>query len=261
MSNISVIGSERTYPSRLPARSLWGFLRRWTYGRLSTVVAQTQDAATWLRMNTAARCVVVIPNPTEWPLPVQAPILAPETIIAPKTHVLLSVGRLDGVKGFDCLIDVFTALAAKHPNWNLVILGDGPQRKTLEAQASKHGMETRIFLPGIVGNVAQWYSHADLYVLSSRFEGFPNSLVEALAHGLPAVSFDCDSGPREIIRHGVDGLLIPAGDVPALRSALDKVMADQSMRYGFAERASEARERFSIRRIAGMWEDLFLRLQ
>ena len=93
--------------------------------------------------------------------------------------------------------------------------------------------------------------------MSSRFEGFPNTLAEALAHGLPAVSFDCDTGPRDIIRHGIDGLLVPPDDAGALGVALSGVMADDALRARLAQRAVDARERFSIERVAAMWEQLF----
>jgi glycosyltransferase involved in cell wall biosynthesis len=118
-------------------------------------------------------------------------------------------------------------------------------------------LEKRVFLPGLVGNIGEWYEQADLYVMSSRFEGFPNTLLEALSYGLPAVSFDCDTGPRDIIRHEVDGLLVSPGNVAALENALDRLMGDVALRQHFAKRAVEARERFSIERVAGMWETFF----
>ena len=110
---------------------------------------------------------------------------------------------------------------------------------------------------GRAGTGGEWYERADLYVMSSRFEGYPNTLAEAMAHGLAAVSFDCDTGPRDIIRHEVDGLLVPPGDVAALTAALDRLMDDATLRQQFAERAVDARRRFSMERIAGTWEDLF----
>src|SRR5207237_6825101 len=153
MGNIPSIGSERTYPERLPERSLWGRLRRWSYSRLTAIVALTHDTKAWLESNTGARQLAVIPNAIEWPLPIQAPILAPENIVFDGKRVLLAVGRLEAVKGFDSLIDAFSPLVAKHPDWILVILGEGSQRTALEAQISERGMNGKILLPGTAGNI------------------------------------------------------------------------------------------------------------
>lgn len=251
------IGSERNYPPHLPLRTQWEALRRYTYRRLGAVVAQTREAAEWLRQHTNARRVPIIPNMAIWPLPVQAPHLCPKAISYTDRHILLAVGRLDKVKGLNCLLEAFSALARKYCDWDLAILGEGPERRALEAQVRAAGLEDRIFLPGRAGNVGEWYERADLYVMSSRSEGFPNTLAEAMAHGLPAVSFDCDTGPRDIIRHEVDGLLVPPGNVAALESALDRLIGDAALRTKFALRAVDARTRFSIERITGLWEALF----
>jgi glycosyltransferase involved in cell wall biosynthesis len=170
---------------------------------------------------------------------------------------LLGVGRLSEEKDFSTLIKVFGELAAYHPDWDLVIVGGGPECERLGALIIELGLSERVFLPGVVGNLGEWYGRSDLYVMTSRFEGFPNTLAEALAHGLPAVSFDCDTGPRDIIRNELDGLLVAPGDMSALRLALDRVMGDNLLRMRFAERSVEARERFSIERVAGLWEALF----
>jgi glycosyltransferase involved in cell wall biosynthesis len=114
-----------------------------------------------------------------------------------------------------------------------------------------------VFLAGSVGNIGVWYTACDLYVMSSRFEGFPNTLVEALACGLPAVSFDCETGPSDIIRPEIDGLLVPTGDVSALVASLTVLMTNQALRERFAIRAVEARARFSVDGIAGQWEEIF----
>lgn len=254
---VRAIGSERNHPPQLPLGAQWEALRRSTYGRLTAVVAQTQESAEWLKQHTNAKRIPIIPNMALWPLPVHAPRLSPETVRDASRSMLLAVGRLDKQKGLERLIEAFTALARKYDDWDLAILGEGPERGALESQVQAAGLGGRVFLPGRAGNVGEWYQRADLYVMSSRFEGFPNTLAEAMAHGVPAVSFDCDTGPRDIIRHEVDGLLVTPENVVALRSALDRLMGDEALRAKFATRAVEARERFSRERITGLWEELF----
>lgn len=256
MTAVIALGSEHTYPPMIPLGRVWEELRSRLYGRLDAVVALTSESERWLQEHTSARRVPVIPNPAPWPLPIQAPTLSPPPR-GDGRYMLLAVGRLGEEKGFHRLLDAFQQLADAFPDWRLVILGEGSERQALEAQVAAAGLHGRVSLPGRAGNVGQWYEAADLYVMSSRFEGFPNTLAEAMAHGLPAVSFDCDTGPRDIIRHEVDGLLVPAADVPALASALRRLMADEDLRQRFGERAREARERFSMARVAGMWEALF----
>lgn len=257
VDGLAVVGSERCYPPHFPLSRFWAALRRRMYGRLDAVVAVTQEGASWIQAHSNAVRVPVIPNAVAWPLPRQLPRLEPAAVCLPGRKVLLAVGRLDAVKNYHVLVGVFAQLASRHPDWDLVILGEGPQRPALEAAIAAGPAAARIHLPGIAGNVAEWYARARLYVMSSHSEGFPNSLAEALVHGLPAVSFDCDTGPRDIIRHGLDGLLVPVEDADALARALDRLMGDAALRAEFAAHAREARERFSLERIVGMWESLF----
>ena len=256
LRGIATVGSERTYPPRFPLGAIREALRMRLYGRLTAVVSLTRESAAWLRQYTRAREVVVIPNAAPWPLAEMRPHLKPP-VMPEGQRLLLAVGRLSEEKRFDLLISLFQRLVEDFPDWVLVILGEGPGRKSLKEQVESAGLEDHILLPGRAGNVGQWYEAADLYVMTSRFEGFPNTLVEAMAHGLSAVSFDCDTGPRDIIRHGVDGLLAPADNVDALEEALRKIMNDEPLRRRFAERAMEVRERFSLEKVAGMWERLF----
>jgi glycosyltransferase involved in cell wall biosynthesis len=257
LPQFAAIGSERVHPPQYSLGPLWEWLRSHAYGNLAAVTALTNESRAWLLTHTHARKVTVIPNPAPWPLPVQAPLLSVQSANAAGRKTLLAVGRLNAQKGFDLLITVFAEIAIRHQDWDLVILGEGPLRAVLEQQVTRTGLSQRIKLPGRAGNVADWYAAADIYVMSSRFEGFPNTLAEAMAHGLPAVSFDCDTGPRDIIRHAVDGLLVPNGDEAALRQALSRLMADDALRLQFAAKAKEVRERFSMQKIAAMWEALF----
>lgn len=255
--NITAIGSERVHPPQLPLGQPWERLRKWCYGRLDAVVALTDKSAFWIRENTRARTVQVIPNPVVWPMMIQAPIVAPEAVLPDSAHILLSVGRLTTQKGFDILIDCFADLVDSFRDWLLVIIGEGSERVNLEEQIKRRGLAKRVLLTGRVGNLSQWYEAADIFVMSSRFEGFPNTLIEAMACGLPVVSVDCDTGPSDIIRHEVDGLLVPKGDEAAMRDALMRLMSEVELRVNFGKRAIEARDRFSITSTAEMWENLF----
>ena len=251
------VGSEHVHPPKYPLGRLWEWLRRHSYRGLYAVAALTEETASWLCQHTNSRRVVVIPNAIPWPLPAELPSVNPDSIRPLDRRLLLAIGRLEEQKGFDLLLEAFASLAAMHPTWDLVILGEGSLRTRIEQQIRAAGLERRVFLPGRVGNIGQWYERADLYVLSSRFEGFGNTLAEAMAYGLPVVSFDCESGPRDIIRHNIDGLLVPPNDVLGLTDALRRLMGDPEFRQRLARRATEARERFSLEKIANSWENLF----
>ena len=257
LSMVRTIGAERNYPPQLPLGYLWEKLRYYTYRLLNVVTAQTVEGKHWIENHTHAQIVKVVPNAVTWPLPGQEPRISPSALHHSERKLLLSVGRLQAQKGFDWLIEAFSNLTDKHSDWDLVILGEGSLSATLEKQVKELHLEHRIYLHGRAGNMGEWYESADLYVMSSRFEGFPNTLAEAMAYGLAAVSFDCNTGPRDIIRHELDGLLVPPGNVHELTAALDRLMSDDLTRQRFAERAVEVRERFSMERIAGMWEKLF----
>lgn len=144
----------------------------------------------------------------------------------------------------------------KHSEWSLVILGEGTERLSLEIMAREFGFENRFFLPGRHPEPMEVMAQASIFVLPSRHEGFPNALLESMACGLPAVSFDCPSGPREIIRHGIDGILVPPEDVDALTGAMDDLIAHPEKRERLASRAFEVIGRFGMNRIMGEWEDL-----
>jgi glycosyltransferase involved in cell wall biosynthesis len=118
-------------------------------------------------------------------------------------------------------------------------------------------VEARVSLPGQVQHPATVLARADLFVLSSRYEGFPMALVEAMACGLAAIATDCPSGPREIVQDGVDAVLVPPEDVEALAATMDRLMADDAERQRMGARAGEVVERFGIERISTMWDELF----
>lgn len=254
---VPVVVSERTYPPARSMSTVWSRLRRWTYPWAAAVVMQTRRGGDWLAAESPRSRSAVIPNPCVYPLPVSEPWLDPADWVTPERRLLLAVGRLGEEKGFAGLIDTFARLEARFPDWDLVILGEGGEREALEARVEKRGLAGRVALPGRVGNLADWYQRAELYVMSSRFEGFPNTLMEAMAHGLPAVSFDCETGPGDIIREGIDGNLVPVADgEPGLAQAMAAMMQDDDRRQRMGRAAVTVRERFSLERIAAEWDDV-----
>ncbi|SAI69777.1 glycosyltransferase [Bordetella ansorpii] len=251
-----VIATEHAHPPSQAMSGLWQRLRRFTYPRAARVVALTDGTARWIERHVPGSRLAVIPNAVRWPLPQGEPRL--DATRPGGRRRLLAVGRLHADKGFDLLLRAYAQVAPRHPSWDLVMLGEGEQRQALQQQIDAAGLGGRVALPGRAGNVGDWYAQSDLYVLSSRFEGLSNTLIEALASGLAAVSFDCDTGPREIVREGVDGVLVrPNGDPAALAGALDAVMGDDARRQAMAAQATDARERFSAERILAMWKQVF----
>ena len=243
-------GNSRRHFPRLPiVEEGWEGLRTRYYRDASALVLQTRDQLEYFSgINVRA---VVIPNPV---LPPQ--LDRPRQKLASATKTLLAVGRLDPVKGFDMLLRAFGEVAVNHSEWSLEIRGEGPMRATLEDQAQRLGLNGRVRLPGFTDRLQDVIASADLFVMSSRSEGFPNALAEAMAGGLPAVSFDCPSGPRNIIRDGVDGVLVPPNDVGALAEALDRLMKNEEERRSLAARAPDVQQRFGLETVMAMWEAL-----
>jgi glycosyltransferase involved in cell wall biosynthesis len=140
------------------------------------------------------------------------------------------------------------------PGWSLVIWGEGPERATLEAQRDALGLQDRVTLPGVTQEHGAWLREADIFVLSSRFEGWGIVIGEAMAAGVPVISFDCQWGPGEMIVDGISGLLVPDGDVTALGAAMAALSADPQQRRRLSEGARIAARRFTIDRVLAQWE-------
>jgi len=261
-TGICAVGSEHTHPPMVPLAQPWRSLRRLIYPRLAAVSALTESSAAWVRENTGAKHVPIMPNPIPYPLPDGEPTVHPNTVLENLggDRTLLAVGRLAHLKGFDRLLDAFATLRERYPEWRMVILGEGPLRGDLSEQSRRLGLERHVAMPGAVGNIGAWYNAADVYVMTSQFEGFGNTLAEALSYGVPSVAVDCETGPREILRQEVDGLLVAQDNPQALVDGLGRLMGDPELRARCARRATEVRQRFAVERIAGQWEALFAEL-
>lgn len=166
--------------------------------------------------------------------------------------LILSVGTLKPVKRQDLLIRAFAR--PQFRDATLCIVGEGGERARLEALVDALGLRGRVLMPGYQADTAPWYAHADLFVLSSEYEGFGNVIVEALEQGTAVVSTDCPSGPREILDNGLYGALVPVGDVGALAKAMENSLARQHDHEALKRRARD----FSVDKAAAAYLDILL---
>jgi glycosyltransferase involved in cell wall biosynthesis len=250
---VPVVVSERNQPDRPGLGRAHKLARRLTYPLASAIVVQTDTIASWSRSRFRVP-VHVIPNPVR--------LAGGNTRRSGgKVQWITSLGRLAPQKGFDILIKSFTGIAGKHLDWRLVIYGEGPDRPLLEELRAQSGCAERIVLPGLTRDAADVLSKASLFVLPSRFEGYPNALLEALAQGLPVLATACPGGTVEILANGVHGMLVPPNDVAAMTTALDALLSAQDLRDAYAWKARRAVTGLDVATIGRRWLDLFAGLK
>jgi glycosyltransferase involved in cell wall biosynthesis len=249
---VPVVVSERNQPDRPGLGRFTRAARRLSYPLATALVVQTDAIADWSRARFTGP-VHVLPNPVR--LASWGAARAER-----RTKQIVAAGRLVQQKGFDVLIASFGALADVYPDWQLVIYGDGVERGTLEAEARRHALGERIMLPGIRKDMSAALAAADLFVLPSRYEGYPNVLLEALASGCAVVATDCPGASAEILGGGKYGVLVKPGNVTALTTGLECMMSDESLRQRFATQACEAVSALDVDTVGRRWLELFASL-
>ncbi len=215
-AGVPIIVSERDNPLEDGLEFIW-LMRRIFYPAASGLITQSEMSRRVMQERTACKDITIIPNPVD-PLAVADP--------AARENIILNVGRLFEKKGQSDLLRAFAALDA--PGWRLVICGDGPTRQTLQALARTLGVADRVTFTGAVSDVGAQLRRARIFAFPSYSEGFPNALAEAMLAGLPCVSYDCPTGPSEIIQNGVNGYLVELGGVRELQDRLQELIADDS---------------------------------
>jgi glycosyltransferase involved in cell wall biosynthesis len=244
----SVITSERNNFTVQSVNAFWRFMAPLAARRSARLVMQTVDAKNALPVNLRTKAAV-IPNPVVLP-EVDRP--------AAKSGGtrFVAVGRLERQKGFDLLVDAFEPVARGIEDASLTIHGEGSERPALEAQVERLGLSGRVYLPGTTKAPGDWISPGDIFVLSSRFEGFPNVLLEALTAGMATIAFDCPWGPGEILADRQTGVLVPAENVVALSGAMQKVGSNAGLRRQLAQAGQMAANRYSAPVIAAQWDQV-----
>jgi glycosyltransferase involved in cell wall biosynthesis len=174
----------------------------------------------------------------------------------PDGRTVIAAGRLTRQKGFDLLIPAFGRVAAGHPGWRLQICGGGPLRGQLQEQVEAEGLVGVVELTGPVEDLDQRMATASLFVLSSRYEGFPLVLMEAMSRGLPVVATDCPTGPGELIEDRRNGLLVAPKDIASLAAGISAMLDDEELRRRTGAAARETARAYSLERVAPRWDEL-----
>jgi GalNAc-alpha-(1->4)-GalNAc-alpha-(1->3)-diNAcBac-PP-undecaprenol alpha-1,4-N-acetyl-D-galactosaminyltransferase len=236
-----------------PMQTVWRTLRRLLYPLMARVVVVSKGLArqyAWLRADKLSVIYNFLPA---------SRASEPETFgfLSDDVRYIVGMGRLEPEKGFDRLIKAFHRVEKDCPGWKLIIVGEGSLRAELSRLIASLGLTGRIELPGRVSSPCTLFRRCDLFCLSSESEGFGLVLVEAMSAGLAVISFDCDFGPREIITPGVSGILVPAGNIPALSRAIASLVKNDERRARLAQQGLESVGRFAPDEILNRWEALF----
>lgn len=222
---------------------------KWKIRRYDHVVLLTEEDRKVYWNN--ADNVSVIPNP----LTVRSSVAS-----SLEAKTIISVGRLEKEKNFSSLIRAFALVAEKHSDWTLEIYGEGSQKRPLQDLIEHFGLAKNVFLKRPVYSIENELSKASFFVLTSDFEGFGLVIIEAMACGLPVLSYDCPCGPRNIISDGTDGFLIPLGDEQQLAEKMCSMMEHPELRKEMGKAAIDKSKRYSIEHVVCLWMNLFERL-
>ncbi|MCL1946747.1 MAG: glycosyltransferase family 4 protein [Chitinivibrionia bacterium] len=220
-------------------------IRRLFYPFLDAVVLLTNNDAKHYGFHNNA---VAIPNSLSF-IPKKQSVL--------EKKVILAVGRLSYQKGFERLIEAVSLIKEKCGGWQVRIIGSGEDKEKLLRQIKETELENIITIMPPTDKIEEEYYNSSVYVMSSRWEGLPMVLIEAKSYGLPIVSFDCPEGPTDIIRDGIDGLLVKKDNVKLLSQAILKLIEDENLRKSFGHEAVKDIDKFKPEHVGALWDKLF----
>jgi glycosyltransferase involved in cell wall biosynthesis len=230
------------------ASVLTKIMRKLFYPFLDSIIVLTKnDYDKYISRDILKKCNI-IPNEISF-YPVESPLYSNKRIIA--------IGRYTEQKGFDILIDDIKEVLLNNPDWNLSIIGDGEMRRELEEKINNNNLDKQVFLKPFTKNIEELYLDASIYIMTSRFEGLPMVLLEAKACGLPIISYDCPSGPKEIIIEGEDGFLVPFQNKQELSQKLILLINSLELRERMGRNAKKNSLSFSSENIYSKWLKLF----
>lgn len=244
-TGIPVIVADRNDPRFMPKQAPVRMVRNWMYHLADTVVVQTQHNKAYFSKKLQNKCKIIY-NPVDLQ---EKRGLALRT---EKKHRIVSVARLMKQKNQLMLIEAFGQIKKDFPEYSLTIYGDGPFRDELEKRIAELGLSDSVMLPGKVQNVFACIADAELFVLSSNFEGMPNALIEAMCLGLPVISTKV-SGATDLIEHGKNGMLTDVGDVRKLAECMERMLRDVELRQNCAREAVGLNDMLETAQIIEQW--------
>jgi glycosyltransferase involved in cell wall biosynthesis len=247
-----VVVTEHTDPWTGPVADIWAKLRLRLYPRASRVVLLNERAQEFFNKSPGIK-TMVMPNPIVIETENEPGDMDYEV---PGENLIVAMGRLSREKCFDLLIRAYSSFAAEYSDWNLMILGEGPERDSLEALIDELGLGDRVKLPGTIRYPHVMLKRADMFVSSSELEGFPMALCEAMACGLPVIATEYHAAVRDIIEDGQNGILVPTGDSEALAATMIHLIDDPHERKRLAENSVEIGTRYSVDAVMERWEQL-----
>jgi glycosyltransferase involved in cell wall biosynthesis len=244
---LRVVAAERNDPKHQNLGPIWNRLRRFAYRRADLVTANSRGVVEHLADFVPRGRVAFLPNPIPSPPNGNAAPLAGPTI--------LSIGRLNRQKAHDVLLRGFAAFAATRPEWRLAIMGEGPEEASLRELASRLGIVERVDWLGLRDDPYAYLRACRLFALASRHEGTPNALLEAMSCALPCIVSDGSPGPLELVKDGVNGLVVPVDNVAALANALERLAGDRSFADTLGSKARETVKDNAPSAVVKIWDE------
>lgn len=250
-TRIPLIVSERGNPQKITPKFPWNILRKVAYNRAELVSVLFDNFKTFDN-NSYENKAVVTPNPVMSPLYIKD---GTESLHNHKKVRFVSFGRLAEIKRFDLMIEIFSSTHRKHPNSELYIYGEGPKKRDLITLINKLNLDSAVALKGSTKDVYKNLVEADIYLMTSKQEGFPNALCEAMAVGIPSVSFKCHNGLSEIVNNGENGFLIEDGYIEEFCSAIDLLISNKELYSRISEHSKEIVQKYNINEVLKLWDD------
>jgi GalNAc-alpha-(1->4)-GalNAc-alpha-(1->3)-diNAcBac-PP-undecaprenol alpha-1,4-N-acetyl-D-galactosaminyltransferase len=252
---IKVIVAERTNPEYYNIGKLWNILRELFYSRAYRIIIQTESIREWALKYKSDDSIYTIPNAIDNSR-LKLIMQSDATVKVKKFEFsILAIGRLSHEKGHDQLLRAFSKIHHLYPQWGVEIIGDGVLRGALEQLAEELQLKDKVYFHGNLQNPFIMLKQSDIFVLPSRVEGFPNVLLEALSAGKPCISFNCPSGPSDLISHNNNGLLVNPNDIVAMAEAMQFLIDNPEIRKKFSNQANDIIQRFNEVKIMMLWDE------